>query len=170
MYNGISEILDGIEDIFRGLFTGDLKTVLNGFKKIFKGVFDSLYGIVKSPINLIIRAVNSLIRGINAISIDIPDGIPGVGGTHLGFNLPQIPLLAKGTVLTRPTPVIAGEAGAEAIMPLENHTEWIDYLADKIANKIGSGGGAYIINIDSRIIKRGLAKREQELSFARNGR
>ena len=42
LFTGIKEVLDGIIKIFRGIFTGDMKLVLEGFKQIFKGVFDAL--------------------------------------------------------------------------------------------------------------------------------
>jgi hypothetical protein len=34
---------------------------------------------------------------------------------------------------------IIGESGSEAVMPLENNTEWIDTLASKLNNKQGDG-------------------------------
>ena len=139
-------------------------------KCFLSGIFDSLVAIAKAPLNLIIRAINTLIDGANKIHIDIPDYVPGFGGKSFGVNIPKIPLLERGTVLTKPTQFIGGENGAEAIMPLENHTEWIDYLADKIASKIGSGGGAYVLNIDGRTVLRGIAKREHELSSAMHGK
>lgn len=169
VFNGIKTIIQGILAVFRGVFTGDMKTVLNGFKLIFKGVFDSLYSIAVAPLNLIIRGINSLISGINKIKFDVPDWVPGIGGKQLGFNITKIPLLAQGTVVSRPTPAIVGEAGAEMVAPLENNLEWLDILANKLASKIGSGGGSYIIQLDGRVIQRGIAKRQQELSYVKNG-
>ena len=110
--------------------------------------------------NTPIRAVNSLIGVINLV--------PGINlGRLPTFNLPR---LAKGGIISQPTQAIIGEAGKEAVVPLENNMEWLDILADKLANKIGSSGGSYIINMDSRTIQRGIAKRGQEIAFAKNGR
>lgn len=139
--------------------------------KIFSnGVFDSLWGIAKAPLNAIIAGINKMIEGANKIRIDVPKGVPGIGGMKFGINIPKIPLLAKGGVLAKPTPVIAGEAGKEMIMPLENNLEYLDILADKLASKIGSGGGYYILNIDGKTVQRGMAQRSEELAFATNGR
>ena len=149
---------------------GDMKTVLNGFKQIFKGVFDALWSIAKAPINLIIKGLNALIRGANKISFDVPDWVPGIGGKKFGFNIPEIPQLARGAIVSQPTRAIIGEAGKEAVIPLENNTEGLELIADKIASKIGNNGGAYIIQLDGRTIQRGVAKRTQQLSFATNGR
>lgn len=147
-----------------------MKTVLMGFKQIFKGVFDSLWSIAKAPLNLIIRGINSLIRGANKISFDVPDWVPGLGGKTFGFNIKEIPLLEKGTVVSTPTQAIIGEHGAEMVMPLENNLEWLDILAEKLAGKIGASGGNYIINMDGRVIQRGIAKRQEQLNFVTNGR
>lgn len=170
VFGGIKTALKGLYNVFKGIFTGDMKLVLDGFKQIFKGVFDALWGIAKAPLNLIIKGINSLIRGANKIHFDIPDWVPGFGGKTFGFNIQQIPLLAKGGVISQPTQAIIGEAGKEAVVPLENNLEWLDILATKIANKIDAGGSSFIINMDSRTIQRGIAKRQQELAFAKNGR
>lgn len=170
LFTFAKNIFDGIFKVFKGIFTGDMKLVLEGFKQIFKSVFDALWSIAKVPLNLIIKGINSLIRGANKIHFDIPDWVPGFGGKTFGFNIQQIPLLARGGIISQPTQAIIGEAGKEAVVPLENNTEWIDMLADKLASKIGNNGGAYIIQMDSRTIQRGIAKRQQDLAFATNGR
>ena len=66
------------------------------------------------------------------ISIDIPDWVPIVGGQHWGFDLDHIAELAEGGVVDRPTPAIFGERGAEAVVPLENNTGWINRIAKQI--------------------------------------
>lgn len=79
--------------------------------------------------------------------------------------------MARGGVINQPTQAIIGEAGKEAVVPLENNMEWLDLLANKLASKINSsGGGYYIINLDGRTIQRGIARKQQELAFAKNGR
>lgn len=127
---------------------------------VFKAVVNAVLRTIENVLNSPIKAINGLIGTINLV--------PGVNLGKLNtFNLPR---LAKGSVLTQPTPVIAGEAGAEAIIPLENNTEGLELIAEKIASRIGAGGGSYIIQLDGKTILRGIAKRQQELSFAKNGR
>ena len=87
-----------------------------------------------------------------------------------GINISQIPLLAKGGVISQPTQAIIGEAGREAVVPLENNMEWLDILADRLSKKIGNSGGSYIIQMDGRTIQRGIARKQQELAFSTNGR
>ena len=67
--------------------------------------------------------------------------MPGIGGKSFGVNIPSIPKLAKGTIVDRPTVAMIGEAGTEAVMPLENNTGWIDKLAGQISAIIGDTGG-----------------------------
>ncbi|MBO7276039.1 MAG: hypothetical protein J6V15_06675 [Clostridia bacterium] len=56
---------------------------------------------------------------------------------------------ARGGIFSVPTRTIIGENGAEAVLPLENNTGWMDILAGKIA---GAGGGVITIeNINVRV-------------------
>lgn len=86
-------------------------------------------------INILIGGVNALIRGLNKISIKVPDWVPEWGGKSIGFNIKEIPKLAKGGIVDEATLAMIGEAGKEVVMPLENNTGWIDKLADKISTK-----------------------------------
>ena len=45
-----------------------------------------------------------------------------------------VPMLAKGGIVDSPTLAMIGEAGKEAVMPLENNTGWISDLAQKISS------------------------------------
>lgn len=197
IFTMIKGIFDGFIMFIQGVFTGDWEKAWEGIKKIFssiwegiKGVFfsvwDSITSVVatvgstvgniisnafKAVVNAVLRTIenilNSPIRAINRL-IGVINNVPGINlGTLDTFNLPR---LAKGGIISQPTMAVVGEAGKEAVMPLENNTEWIDLLAEKLASRIGNNGGYYIIQLDSRTIQRGIAKRKQQLSFATNGR
>lgn len=104
-----------IKSIFIGIKDG----IVNAFtsvKTAIGNVFSSLVGIVKKPINSVISVVNKAISGINNISVDIPDWVPG-GGGKLGFNIPKIPMLATGGFTDGVS--IAGEAGTEAVISFD---------------------------------------------------
>ena len=62
--------------------------------------------------------------------------------------LPKAPAMAIGGIVTRPTRALIGENGAEAIIPLERNTGWLDILADKI-NGAGSGGNNFYITVNA---------------------
>lgn len=113
-----------------GLLVAAFVTLWNkceGFRNFFKGMINSLIG-----------GVNVLVKGLNKISFDVPDWVPEIGGKKLGFNIPLIPKLAEGGVVDKATLAMIGEAGKEAVMPLERNTQWIDQLADKLSAKSGS--------------------------------
>lgn len=141
----IAKILSGIMDFIMGVFTGDWKRAWGGIKDIFIGIWDGLKGIVKGVINLIIDVINSMIAGINKVQFDVPDWVPVLGGKHVGLKVPKIPKLARGGIVDKPTIAMVGEAGREAVVPLENNTAWIDKLADKINGKNNNGQPTQII-------------------------
>jgi phage-related minor tail protein len=75
--------------------------------------------------------MNDFIGGLNVLSFDVPDYVPIIGGMEWGFNIPQIPMLAKGGIVSSPTLAVIGEAGPEAVIPL-------DKLQNVTDNSIGS--------------------------------
>jgi hypothetical protein len=89
-------------------------TIWNGMKATVGLVVDG----IKAYVNLIITALNFMIRGVNMISIKVPDWVPVMGGKGFSFNIPEIPRLAKGGIITKPTVALIGESGPEAIVPL----------------------------------------------------
>ena len=101
-------------------------TIKNGAKSAFNGV-----------IAIVEKAVNNIIAKINTLSWKIPDWVPKVGGKSFGFNFKSvsIPRLATGGIATRSTIANIGEAGREAVLPLDNNTGWMDMLADRIASR-----------------------------------
>lgn len=143
---GIRKVLSGLIDFITGVFTGNWKKAWEGVKKIFSGIWDTLKGIVKAPLNFIIDAVNKLIRGLNKFKINIPEWVAnliGMRAASFGINIPTIPRLAKGAVVTGPTVAQIGEAGQEAVLPLERNTGWMDEFARKlVAAMQGVGGGS----------------------------
>lgn len=48
----------------------------------------------------------------------------------------KVPFLASGGVLDMATPIVAGEAGAEAIVPLENNTRWLGKMANMMVGEM----------------------------------
>lgn len=98
---------------------------IDWIKKKFTDAVNGWISIVESFINFFIRGLNVLVRGINKLSFDVPDWVPGIGGKSLGFNIPlvpqvQIPRLAQGGIVSQPTLAMVGDnrQSAEAIAPL----------------------------------------------------
>lgn len=147
IWNTIKGVLSGIIDFVGGVFTGNWARAWNGVKNIFSNIVSGFAGIFKAPINAIISGINSFIGGLNKIKI--PNWVPGIGGK--GFNISKIPKLAEGAVVSKATPAIFGEAGTEAVIPLQRNTKGLDLIAQKISERLpqgdGGNGGTYVINL-----------------------
>lgn len=148
---GISTALSSIKTNWSNMWTNMKTTVVNIFNGIWssiKGVINSIIGGIESMANAVIKGINSMIKALNNLSFDVPDWVPEIGGKTFGFNIPtlstiSIPRLATGGVVDQATVAMIGEAGQEAVVPLENNTGWMD----KIAARIGE-----IISVNLRAI------------------
>lgn len=194
IFKMIKGIFDGIITFIKGVFTGNWKQAWEGIKQIFVSVFEGIKGVFiaifnsirsqvvtiasttgtiisnvfKAVVNAVLRTIenvlNSPIRAVNAL-IGVINKVPGINITRLNtFNLPR---LARGGIISQPTQAIIGEAGKEAVVPLENNLEWLDKLSDMISSKIG-GNGNVNVYLDGRLIQRQMSKRNDELAFATN--
>lgn len=133
----IKSAWSGVKSFFSGIWDG-IKSIFSGVANWFGDVFDGVISAIKAPINWAIDALNFLISGLNKLSFDIPDWVPGIGGSHFGFDIPEIPYLAKGGIVDEPTVATIGEDGKEAVVPLENNLEWITNLAQKLISEFKS--------------------------------
>ena len=118
-FNGASDVIDNVLGLFEGLitfltgsFTGDWEKAWKGIVQMVGSIFGGLEALVKTPINAVINLVNRAIGAINKISVDLPDV---VGGGHIGFNIPTIPTLAKGTDNWQGGIVQISEKGGEIV-------------------------------------------------------
>lgn len=141
IFQSISAVIGNIKGIFSGLisfvtgvFTGNWQKAWQGVRDIFKNIFGGLMNLIKGPLNSVVDLVNRGIDGINSIGFDLPELL---GGGHFGLHIPHIPRLAQGGILRQPTLAMLGEAGAEAVLPLEHNTGWIAQLANRIQAEAG---------------------------------
>ena len=141
--SGISSVIQGGLDLISSMWSGSWQGCVDAFGTIFGGIAE----ICKSPINAVISVINGAIDAINSISVDVPDWVPVVGGQHWGLNLGHIPCLPKGGVVNQATTAVIGEAGKEAVMPLERNTGWISQLAGQLMGRM-SGFGIQLLYDD----------------------
>lgn len=87
---------------------------------------DKVSSAIRSVVNSIVGFINNLIDKLNKV--------PGVNINHIQY--PNWTYLAKGGVVDRPTLAMIGEAGKEAVVPLENNTGWIKKMAQAISSEI----------------------------------
>ncbi|MCD7722687.1 MAG: hypothetical protein LUH82_01870, partial [Clostridiales bacterium] len=140
---------------------------------VFKNIVNSFIDLINKAINKIneklkISVSKTLSTVLNALGLKVTEG------SYQLFSIPTIPKLANGGIVNVPSrgvTLTAGEAGAEAILPLENNTGWMDVLVDKVAAKVvESFSGITLINqMDSRTISREFVKASDRRKFALGG-
>ncbi len=118
----ISDVIDiaiftfkGFLDFLSAVFRGDWDAAWDAISSTVTGVWDRITNTIRSAINGIIGFINGMIQAIvnalnrvgsmlNTLSFTVPNWVPGIGGSTLGFNFgtitaPQIPYLAQGAVI-----------------------------------------------------------------------
>lgn len=155
--SGISTALSSIKTTWSNMWESMKTTVINIFNGIWssiRGVINSIIGGIEKMANGVISGINGMIRALNNLSFDVPDWVPEIGGGTFGFNIAtigniSIPRLAKGGVVDQATIAMIGEAGQEAVVPLENNTRWMDKVAERIGEIISMNIRAIIGEMDS---------------------
>ena len=154
-----------VKDVFSKdgkIFDGIKDGIASTFKTIVNGLIGGINKVIAVPFNAINKMLNT-IRGIDVLGVEPFKGL----WSYNPLSVPQIPKLAVGGIVNRPgrgVPAIIGEAGAEAVLPLENNTEWMDILAEKI------GGNVTIpIYMDGKKIATYVVDIQKKKAFAMNG-
>jgi hypothetical protein len=104
-FEGFRNIVDSV-----GRF---IKTGFLVYFEIIKTEAEILYNVFKAVFNGIATLWNNT---IGKLSFSVPKWVPGLGGK--GFEVPNIPMLAAGGIVTSPTLAMIGERGPEAVIPL----------------------------------------------------
>ena len=81
---------------------------------VIKWYVNTIWDVFKTVFNAIASGWNNT---VGKLSFDVPSWVPLIGGK--GFSVPKIPKLADGGIVTGPTLAIIGEAGPEAVVPLD---------------------------------------------------
>ena len=117
--SGKSKLKD-IKDWWSGIQTKSAELSLS--------LSDKVSSAFKTVIRNVIDLVNSMIEKVNKV---LPQKYE-----ISKIQYPSWAYMAKGGIVDRATPALIGEAGKEAVMPLENNTGWIDELARRISLNI----------------------------------
>jgi hypothetical protein len=104
---------EGFRNIVDSVFSV-IQTVVSVSIGVIKGYFETLYGFYKGIFNGIASLWNNT---IGKLSFKVPSWVPGLGGK--GFDVPNIPMLADGGIVTSATLAMIGEKGPEAVIPLD---------------------------------------------------
>lgn len=139
MWNRIKAPFTSVSEWFGNIFKGAwnaIKKAFTGVGKWFKNLFNGIISFIKAPINFLIDGLNTLIKGVNKISFDVPKWVPGIGGKKFGFDIPQIPHLAKGGLVKTPTLAVVGDnmgassGNPEVVSPLNKLKGMIQESSD----------------------------------------
>jgi hypothetical protein len=106
---------EGFRNIVDSVF-GFIKNAVSGGFDFFKGYLDFVLGIYKGIFNGVAKIWNNT---VGKLSFKVPGWVPGLGGK--GFDVPNIPMLANGGIVTSPTLAMIGEKGPEAVVPLDRY-------------------------------------------------
>lgn len=124
--------------------------VWNGIKTIILGVWEGIKSGIMDSINWIIDRLNDFINTVNGVIA----AAAGVAGVDVGATIGNIPRLAAGGIVTKPTVAMIGEGGEpEAVIPLSKLQ--------------GLGGGGVTVNITGPVYTGAEYAREMGNEFAK---
>ena len=144
-----SDAWQGVQKVFSGVgrfFSGVWKTITGVFSTIGTSVASAVSGAIRSGLNGALATIENIINGgISMINgaIGLINKIPGVNIGRIGTL--HLPRLAEGGVLNGAQTVIAGEAGPEAIIPLDKLFAQMDRMAEKMVGE--NNASPVVINV-----------------------
>ena len=151
LLEGIPDLIAAGGDLLAGLFESllDPSVIWENIKSLGNSIIDgfkSFFGIA-SPSKLMRNEIGlNLGEGVGEGLLDSEKDVQKdiakfnkdiLSSFNYSLNPNVTPALANGGIVSAPTLAMVGEAGKEAVIPLENNTEWLDKLADKLATKMG---------------------------------
>lgn len=154
-WNDVTNALANVSSWFGNMFTSAYNAVKNAFSSIgsfFSGVWDTVKsifvnagqmvgsavgGAFRSAVNAVLGTIENVVNGfigmINGV-LDTVRGLPGLGWVgSVGYV--SLPRLARGGIVDSPTVAMIGEAGKEAVVPLEN-TGFIQTLGRVVSSAV----------------------------------
>lgn len=149
----LPQILGSLIEAWKKIF-GKLWEITKGLFQDFaanfgKGISNAIIGGLNKMLDFVQNTINAPINAING-ALDAINQIPGVSINHINtLQLARIPMLASGGLITGPTTALIGEAGPEAVIPLQNTNSWAKALASAITDEFSSDGfsGGQTVNV-----------------------
>ena len=167
--NKVDGFIEKVKSIIQSGFNIIKEKIINPIKEASNSVKDIFNNIVSTISNKMnnardkVKAVIDKIKGFFNFTWSLPKlKMPHLKITgEFSISPPSVPKFsvdwyARGGVFDKPTLFTSGgrlgglgEAGAEAIVPLENNTEWLDKIADRLSAKFG-GGRNIVLQVDGK--------------------
>lgn len=172
LLSNIKNVLKMIGMNWDGSWQGMKTAVINIWNGIWSGiknVINKIIGGIENMVNAVANGLNKLIGGLNsviALGSEVSTLVFGAAIPSIPmFPSVSIPRLANGGITTGSTLANIGEAGREAVLPLERNTGWMDTLAERI-----NGSGSQSINLTVELDGDTVYKRMVELDREFAGR
>lgn len=132
-YNAVKDAFSSIGDFFSGVW----ETVKGIFVNAGQMVGEAVGGAFKSAVNAVLDTIENVVNGfigmINGV-LDVVRNLPGLGWIG-SVSTVSLPRLARGGIVDSPTIAMIGEAGKEAVVPLEN-TGFIQTLGRVVSSAV----------------------------------
>jgi phage-related minor tail protein len=146
--------------------------VWEGIKSVTSSVWTGIGKTVQTVINGVIKGINFMIKALNNLSFDVPDWVPGIGGSSFGFNIPlikEVSWYAKGGIFNRPSVIGVGEAGTEAVLPIDKLDELMARAIERVVGKGDNSSGGITLQIENFInnTNKDIEQLAYELEFYR---
>lgn len=154
-WNDVTSVLANVSSWFGNMFTSAYNAVKNAFSSIggfFSGVWSTVQsifvnagqkvgsavgGAFKSAVNAVLGTIENVVNGfigmINGV-LGVVRNLPGLGWVG-SVSTVSLPRLARGGIVDSPTIAMIGEAGKEAVVPLEN-TGFIQTLGRVVSSAV----------------------------------
>lgn len=110
-FSSIGSFFSGVWNTVQSIFVNAGQAVGDAVGGAFRGAVNAVLGTIENIVNGFIDMINDAISVIN--SLPLPFSLGYIGGVYL-------PRLARGGIVDSPTVAMIGEAGKEAVVPLEN--------------------------------------------------
>ncbi|VPX88952.1 TMP repeat family [Streptococcus pneumoniae] len=131
-YNAVKNAFSSIGGFFSGVWSTVQSIFVNAGQKVGSAVGGAFRSAVNGVLGTIENVVNDFIGMINGV-IGMINKIPGVSLGGIGYV--SLPRLARGGIVDSPTIAMIGEAGKEAVVPLEN-TGFIQTLGRVVSSAV----------------------------------
>ena len=132
-YNAVKDAFSSIGDFFKGVWDTVKSIFVNAGQMVGEAVGGAFKGAVNAVLDTIENVVNGFIGMINGV-LDVVRNLPGLGWIG-SVSTVSLPRLARGGIVDSPTIAMIGEAGKEAVVPLEN-TGFIQTLGRVVSSAV----------------------------------
>ena len=145
-WKAVKGVFSGVGEFFAGVWNTIKKQFSEIGQKIGNAVSNAFSKAVNWVLDKAIGLINGFIKALNK-AISIINKIPGVDIKKI--DMLEVPQMAKGGIVNSATLALFGEQGREAVIPLENNTEWMDVLANRIAER-NSAPSKIVLMVDDK--------------------